>query len=187
MPHVPSSEVHGLVVRARTALELTQKELAEMFDVSLRTASRWEGGISYPDAGQLGRLARAVHPKDAALAEGLAGEAGTTLEALGVVERRKSAPPAAVPLPPPPRTFPPIDLMVDSVILAAVDAAARHTESPLRERPALLDVLRAAISRARRLGLTLEEVDSALSPGSAARPEVAPAPKQTAKKNAAAR
>jgi len=60
--------------------------------------------------------------------------------------------------------------MVDSVILAAVDVVAGYADSPLRERSALLDILRAAIWRARRLGLTLEEVDALLSRPSAAPP-----------------
>jgi transcriptional regulator with XRE-family HTH domain len=161
VPHIVGPDIHGLIVRARMALEMTQKQLAEMFGVSLRTANRWEGGGSYPDLEQVGQLARAVHPKDATLAGALAGEAGTTLEALGLVVQKSTSPP--LPPAPPPRAFPPIDLMVDSVILAAVDAVAGHADSPLHERSALLDILRAAISRACRLGLTLEEVDAVLS------------------------
>jgi transcriptional regulator with XRE-family HTH domain len=168
MPYIVGPDVHGLIVRARMALGMTQKDLAEMLGVSLRTASRWEGGGSHPDREQVGRLARAVHPKDAVLAGALAGEAGTTLEALGLVVPRSPSPP--LPQAPPPRAFPPIDLMVDSVILAAADAVAGHADSPLQERSALLDILRAAISRARRLGLTLEEVDAVLSRPSAAPP-----------------
>jgi hypothetical protein len=72
--------------------------------------------------------------------------------------------------------------MVDSVILAAVDAVAGYADSPLQERSALLDILRAAISRARRLGLTLEEVDAVLSRPAAA-PPAEPKP-TTAKKTA---
>ncbi|HEV3189041.1 MAG TPA: helix-turn-helix transcriptional regulator [Polyangiaceae bacterium] len=180
MPHIVGPDVHGLVVRARMALDMTQKQLAEMLGVSLRTANRWEGGGSYPDLQQVGQLARAVHPKDAALAEALAGEAGTTLEALGLVARKSPSPP--LPPAPPPRAFPPIDLMVDSVILAAADTVAGYADCPLQERSALLDVLRAAISRARRLGLTLEEVDAVLSRPSAA-PPAEPKP-ATAKKTA---
>lgn len=180
MPHVVGPDVHGLIVRARMALGMTQKQLAEMLGASLRTASRWEGGGSYPDHQQVGQLARAVHPKDATIAEALAGEAGTTLEALGLVVRKSPSPPLSPA--PPPRAFPPIDLMVDSVILAAADAVAGYADSPLQERSALLDVLRAAISRARRLGLTLEEVDAALSHPPAA-PPVEPKP-TTAKKTA---
>jgi len=180
MPHIVGPDVHGLVVRARMALGMTQKQLAEMLGASLRTASRWEGGGSYPDHRQVGQLARAVHPKDAMLAGALAGEAGTTLEALGLVVPKSPSPPS--PPVPPPRSFPPIELMVDSVILAAVDAIASHADSPLQERSVLLDVLRAAISRARRLGLTLEEVDGVLSHPPAA-PPAEPKP-TTAKKTA---
>jgi len=157
MPHIPSSEIHGLIVRARMALGLTQKELAQMFGASLRTASRWESGRSHPDLEQLRELARAVHGKDAALAEAIVLETGTTLEALGL-----RIPANAAPLPPA-RAFPPIALLADSVILAAVDAAATHADSPLQERPAILDVLRAAVARARALGLTIEELGDALA------------------------
>ncbi len=159
---------------------MTQKQLGEMLGASLRTASRWEGGGSYPDLEQVGQLARAVHSKDVTLAGALAGEAGTTLEALGLVVPKSPSPP--LPPAPPPRAFPPIDLMVDSVILAAADAVAGYADSPLQERSVLLDVLRAAISRARRLGLTLEEVDAVLSRPPAATP-VEPKP-TTAKKTA---
>jgi transcriptional regulator with XRE-family HTH domain len=158
MPHVPSSEIRGLFARARLALGFTQKEIADLLGVSMRTASRWEGGDSSPDLVQITKVARAVHPKDAALAEALAAEAGTTLEALGLVVRPKAPPPAPAPVPAS-RAFPPIALVMDSVLLAAFDAAAKHTDSALRERPVVLDVLRAAVSRARALGLTLEEVD----------------------------
>jgi DNA-binding XRE family transcriptional regulator len=182
MPYIVGPDVYGLIVRARMALQMTQKELAEMLGVSLRTASRWEGGGSSPDLDHVRQLARAVHPKDATLAGALAGEAGTTLEALGLVMAKSPSPP--LPPAPAPRAFPPIDLMVDSVILAAVDAVARYADSPLQERPALLDVLRAAVARARLLGHTLEEVDGVLS-----RPPAAPPAelKQTTAKKTASR
>jgi transcriptional regulator with XRE-family HTH domain len=161
MPHVPSSEITGLVVRMRMALGLTQKELGERFGASMRTAARWEGGNSQPSLEQIQEMARAVHEKDAALAAALAAESGTTLEGLGLVTRARTEP--LVPAGPPPRPFPPIALMVDSVVLAALDAVAAHAETPLRERAAIIDVLGASVGRAKGLGLTIDELDGALA------------------------
>jgi DNA-binding XRE family transcriptional regulator len=165
MPHIPSSEIRGLFARARLALGSTQKDMADLLGVSTRTASRWEGGDSYPSLTHITKVARAVHPKDARLAESLAAEAGTTLEALGLVARPPPPAPAPPPAPPvpPPRAFPPIALVIDSVLLAAFDAASKHDDSALREREVIVDILRAAVSRARGLGLTLDEIDGALN------------------------
>jgi transcriptional regulator with XRE-family HTH domain len=157
MPFTPGPEVNPLFVRARMALGLTQKELGERLGASVRTANRWEGGQAHPDLRQIAELARAVFPKDAALAEGLARECGTTLVDLGLT----TAPSAAAA--PPARAFPPVGLVIDSVLLAAIDAAARHDEPSLSERAIIVGVLRAAFARARGLGLTLAEVDDALS------------------------
>jgi hypothetical protein len=60
--------------------------------------------------------------------------------------------------------------MIDSILLSAVEAAEAQQAS-LRDRDTVREVLRAAFSRARGLGLTLEEVNDALSP----RPQAAPA------------
>lgn len=163
MPHMPSPEVTTLLARARIALGLTQKELGELLRASMRTANRWESGQTLPSVDQIATLAQAVHPRDATLAAALAAEAGTTLEALGLVPPPRAPQPASAPPAPPPRPFPPVSLMLDSVLLAAMDAAAVHTESPLRERAAIVDVLRAAVTRSRGLGLTLEELEKALS------------------------
>lgn len=166
MPHVPSPDITPLVVRARIALGTTQKAMGERFGCSHRTAARWESGQSHPSNEQIHEMARAVHASDASLAAALAAEGGTTLEALGLVVRAPPPPPPppppAPPPGPPPRAFPPIALMLDSVLLAAIDAAEAHTDS-LRERGVVLAVIRAAFARARALGLTLNEVDDAMA------------------------
>lgn len=173
MPHVPGPDITSLVVRCRMALQLTQKQMAERFGCSHRTVARWQSRQSTPSNEQIQAMARAVYAVDAGLAEALAGEGGTSVEALGLVPKPPPPPPPppapppppppAPPPGPPPRAFPPIALMLDSVLLAAVDAADAHPDS-LRERSAVREVIRAAFGRARALGLTLNEVDDALTP-----------------------
>ncbi len=123
-------------------------------------------------------IAAAVFPHDASLAAQLASEAGTTLEGLGLVTPPAPLPPApptpSPPAPvvvpgPPPRAFPPIALMVDSIVLASIDAAATLGATGARE--AVPTLLRAAFSRARGLGLTTEEIDEALSSAAGVAPK----------------
>jgi transcriptional regulator with XRE-family HTH domain len=165
MPHVPGTAAVAILLgRAREALGLTQNELAETLGVARRTVNRWEGKESTPAVDQLRQLARAVYAKDRALAADIAAEGNATLEGLGLVERTGGAPGASRvdPSSAPPRPFPPIDLMIDSVVHVASQALAAqlHGDEPvLRVRAAL----RAAFERARGLGLTLEEVAAALA------------------------
>lgn len=160
MPHIISTGVTPLLVRACMALGLTQRELAELCQTSLRTAQRWGTGASLPSHAQVELLARAVFPKDAALAEALAQEAGASLVAWGILP--PPAPAAAlVPAGPPPRPFPPVTLMVDSILHAATQSAATHAADPASHQ-AILEITRAAFARARGLGLTVEEVHDAL-------------------------
>jgi transcriptional regulator with XRE-family HTH domain len=176
MPHVPSPEITPLVCRARIVLDLTQRELGTRFGVSHRTASRWEAGRSHPGLEEIHAMARAVHARDPSLAAALASEGGTTLEALGLV-----APPSGsaggAPAAPPPRPFPPIALMIDSILLAAMDVAELH-ENAVLDREGVRRVLHAAFQRARGLGLTVDEVDQALNaagaPASATAKDKAP-------------
>jgi transcriptional regulator with XRE-family HTH domain len=162
MPFQVGPAITPLVGRARVALGLTQRGLGEMFQVSMRTAHRWEGGQAYPGVDQVQKLARAVFPTDERLAADLAQEAGTTLQAMGLVLAPIAAPAAAPPLLAP-RPFPPIALMIDSILLAAVDAADGQTTAPVTHQ-AVRDILRAGFSRARGLGLTIDEVDNELRP-----------------------
>lgn len=164
MPHIPDTQATAaLLVRSRLALNLTQIELANMLGVARRTVGRWEGCESTPSVGELRQVARAVHPKDAALAAGLAAEGGTTLEALGLVTPAPSAahaPQGAVT--PNDRPFPPVELMIDSVVHVAAKALDEHDgrgDSTSMVRAVLL----AAFARARGLGLTVNEVENALA------------------------
>ena len=161
MPFHIGPDITPLVGRARIALRLTQRELGAMFHASMRTAHRWEGGEAYPDVEQVLTLARAVFPQDPQLAAELAHEAGTTLEGMGLVLPPQAAPAVVAPAAPPPRPFPPVGLMIDSIVLAAVDAAEGLTATPAT-RQSVRDILRAGFSRAHGLGLTIEEVHLAL-------------------------
>jgi len=160
MPYQIGPGITPLVGRARVALGLTQRGLGEMFHASMRTAHRWEGGHAHPDVDQVQALARAVFSTDARLAAELAREAGTTLQGLGLVTPSNGAPAAASAISQP-RPFPPIPLMIDSILLAAVEAAEGRATAPTPQQ-AVRDILRAAFARARGLGLTIEEVDDAL-------------------------
>ena len=161
MPFHVGPDITPLVGRARVALGLTQKQLGEMFRASMRTAHRWEGGEAYPDVDQVLKLARAVFPRDALLAAELAEQAGTTLQAMGLVTPPPAVSPAPAASAQPARPFPPVRLMIDSIVLAAVDAAEGLTPS-LATRQGVRDILRAGFSRAHGLGLTIEEVNRAL-------------------------
>jgi transcriptional regulator with XRE-family HTH domain len=194
MHRIPETQVVvKLLGRFRVTLGTTQNELAKLLGVTRRTVGRWEAGASAPSIDQLRHLARAVHSKDPALAEALATEGDATLETLGLRSPAPSAPraPAATPAPsiarapappaaapsaligPPPRPFPPVALLIDSIVHVA--ARALDGEDPGRDPVAAITaVLRIAFARASALGLTVDEVDSALSPRS--KPTVAETP-----------
>ena len=163
MPHVPGRGATLLVIKAQDSLALTQEGLARLVGSSRRTMTRWWSGQSGPSVSQLQVLARAVHPRDPGLAAKLAEEGGATLEALGLA---RPASPTATLLTPAVagRPFPPVRLVVDAVVCAAAEAM-QAPPGPIR------DVLRAAITRARVLGLTLEEMDEALSSPPSPAPE----------------
>jgi hypothetical protein len=161
MPHIPGPGSTGLVARATRTLSLSQSQLATLLGVSRRTVQRLFKSDIVPYSEYLHALARAVHPHDPALAADLAAEGGQTLERLGIVRPAPPSPPPPPAAPPAPvaapRTLPPTHLMVESIVCAAADT--------MQTPPAAVrDVLRAAFARARGLGLTVDEIDEALSP-----------------------
>jgi transcriptional regulator with XRE-family HTH domain len=191
MHRIPDSQVVvKLLGRSRLALKITQKELADLLGVARRTISRWEARAGVPSPEQLRDLARAVHPHDVALAAELAAEGDATLEALGLRPQASTAPVAPVTAPhaamPPvsggaaSRPFPPVGLLIDSIVHVAVRALDGQDPSgdPIG---AVTTVLRVAFARASALGLTVGEVERALSP----RAEAAVAPSSTPKREAA--
>jgi transcriptional regulator with XRE-family HTH domain len=159
MPFYPSSDALSLVTRAQLALRMNQRELAELLGISRRTVTRWYANQSSLSVGEVEKIARAVFPVDATLAAGLAAECGKTLESMGLVRHEPPAPvvvPLAVPSAPPPRAYPPIAPMVESIVCAAVEVTQ---STPAAAR----GVVRAVFARARALGLTVQEVDDAFS------------------------
>ncbi len=146
MPH-PALPI---LARAQLVLGVNQEGLGSIAGVSRRTVQRWYARASSPSQSDLGAIAAALFPVDRALAAELATAAGTSLEALGLVER------------PPPATPPPLAAshLVDSVVCVAADACGL---TPGAVRGAVL----AAFVRARELRMTVEDVESGLRPRSA--------------------
>jgi len=161
MPHiVPGPDMIRLVTQSQIALGLSQEKLGRLLTASRRTISRWASRQSRPSLRQLQLLARAVYPKDAALAAALAAETGQTLESLGLVQ---PAPAIATAPTPPARPYPPTRLIVESVVCAAAETM-QATPTAVRE------VLRAAFARAQALGLSVEEMNEALTPAAETTP-----------------
>jgi DNA-binding XRE family transcriptional regulator len=137
-----------LVIEARRVLGLNREGLGRLLGSSKRTVARWEVGESTIYEPQLFDLARAVYPRDAALAEELGLAGGATLEKLGIV------PPPAPPAPPAPEI--PGHVLVDAIVCAAADALKAVPETV---RASVL----AAFRRARELRMTVEDVENALT------------------------
>src|SRR5579883_312748 len=144
---------------------MTHQQFGEALGVSKRTSARWTSGYSIPLVSQVCTLARLVYPEDAELAAELAAAASETLVTLGL------EPP---PTPSPPPSPPPPALVVDAVVCVAADALQA---TPSAVRGAVL----AAFKRARELRLSVEDVESALTPPAPPAPPPArakaPAPK----------
>lgn len=148
MPLLLSDETAPLVIRARHVLGMTQEELGDMLGVARRTVIRWATG-SKPSADQVITLAKAVFPKDPALASELAVAAGLRLEEIGLAVPRKAEPdPLAK------------ENAIHSIVCAAAEASVA---SPQAARAGLL----AALDRAAKLGVSSEELRGALRAGSA--------------------
>ena len=156
----PSTESSSaLLVKARLALGILQKDVAELLGVSARTMGRWTSRGVNLTREQTATLARAVHPKDASLASRIAAYGGETLETLGIL-----AGPAAGATPPATaRTLMLRAQAVDAVVCSAADAL---DISPRAVRPAVL----AAVRRAREAELTLEDVETVLAGAAQASP-----------------
>ena len=168
MPRAAPMPANVLMMNARDALKMTQREFADATGTSLRTVSRWEAGESTPSFIELRKVAPVLHPRDADLAREAARMGGTTLEALGVVRppappEPPPAPPPASPAkevapPPPPPPERPTRLLVDAVVYAAAEALEASPGSLLRNARAMVA---AAFARARDLGLSSEQVAEA--------------------------
>jgi transcriptional regulator with XRE-family HTH domain len=140
----------ALLVKATSAMGMTQRQLGEAVGVSRRTVVRWHTGQSGPSINEWRSLAVAAYAKDPALAQEIATEIGETLVSLGV---EAPAAPIAVPA----RPAPSLADLVDSVVCAAAEAIGA---TPQAVRPALL----AAFDRTASVGLTLDDVRGVLTP-----------------------
>jgi hypothetical protein len=151
-----------LVSDAMKALGMTQEQFGYALGASLRTAQRWATGRATPYESNLRILAKLLHPTNRPLAVEIAAHIHETLETLGIETPTPATPSPVVPpqVPPsPPR--PPTNLVVESVVCAAADTL-QMPPGGVRE------ALRSAFARARALGLTVAEVDEALSPAQSA-------------------
>jgi transcriptional regulator with XRE-family HTH domain len=177
MPYIPDRNIGFLLTQAMQEFGVSQEKFGEMLGSSRRTVTRWFGGGSSPSIHQLQKLARILYPRDAELAAQIAGQTGSTLEALGIAPPPKApAPPPPVlqppqPPAPPPRPRPSAEVLADSIVCAAAEALGT-APSGVRE------VVRASFRRARATGLTVEEIDDVFSPAS---PAEAEAPKGSAR------
>jgi DNA-binding XRE family transcriptional regulator len=149
------------IIEAQKRLGLNQEALGKLVGVSRKTVSRWFGGGSDPSPQAALTMIRALHPAHRDVAARLAKHLSTTLDALGLPAPAPPPKAASLPLPPPlasppPRPFPPAHLVVESVVCAAADAQGL---APSAVRP----LVQAAFARARGLGVTIAEVDDALS------------------------
>jgi len=152
----PSGEsITLLMALAIGALGDTQESFGKRLGVSRRTISRWISRGGGP--GMLAKfydLARAVHPHDPKLAARIVASQGATLEDAGIVVPSEAVAPSLL-LPPPPPPY-----LVEVVVCAAAEAL---DVSPRVVRPVLL----AALRTARSLGLDVESMEKALTPGEA--------------------
>jgi hypothetical protein len=151
--HLPMPE---LLLRLQTTLRMNQKELANLLGLSSRTIIRYyqRGGTLLPSS--YATLAKALAPRDPALATYCARLSGLTLEQLGI---------AAAPTLPAPassavagaRPAPSAAHLADSVVCAGAEAMQC---TPTQMRPGLA----AALERMIALGMNAEQMLEAVSP-----------------------
>ena len=148
----------ALLNQCTQAIGRLQRGLAEALGVSDRTVSRYYGGGANVSPAQCHALARAVFPRDPALAAEVAAMGGTTLQALGL-----GAPPPVLP----PAARAPASqgvstaYLLDAVVCAGADLHGYPTGH-------VRAILAASFARAMELGLTME----VLAKGFAAKPAV---------------
>src|SRR5580698_6103264 len=73
-----------ILVEARRALSMSQREFGYAVGSSHRTAARWDAGRSVPSVHNLQVLARLLYPEHRELAAEVADAADETLESLGL-------------------------------------------------------------------------------------------------------
>jgi hypothetical protein len=154
MSPVTPDQALALLDAVRKELILSQAKLGAIIGRERRTVMRWQHGKRRPYPWDWERMARAVHPRNRALAAQLAAAAGQTLVSMGLeAPAPPPAPPPAAPAPagPAPRH------LVDSIVCAAAEAIQL---TPQAIRPALM----AAFERASALNMASDAVLGGLAP-----------------------
>jgi transcriptional regulator with XRE-family HTH domain len=132
-----------LFLRAQIALGMSQREIADLLEVSRSTIVRRTRGKTVPlYFDERSKLAQAVHHVEPALALEIAAALNETPQAMGIAPR-----------PEPPKPEPLDDklvpLLVDGVVCAAADVASQPPA-------AVREILRAAFGRAQAAGLGVD-------------------------------
>ncbi len=167
MPKAPEEPIASLVIRARSALRLSQREFGAKLRWSTRTQGRMESARSTPVPNDLIKIGELVMPVEPDLGNALIQRAKAIAVRIGVAlpEPVASTVPSsnggalAVRGSVPSIEAKPIDVrhLVDAVVCAATDQGELL---PRDVRPILL----AAFTRAEELGLDFAEVRQALAP-----------------------
>ena len=173
----PLRSAGSVLVDARYALRMTQREIGEAVGVSQRTAVRWDAGQAVPGKHNWIKLAELLAPVDLALAEEAAAHADETLASLGLAP--SPLPPPLHQPPPPgasatpstratassPSAAAPAAVAPEHLVDAVVCAVAELMDtSPRPLRP----LLYAAFKKAREVGLSVEAAEKALAPAAPA-------------------
>jgi hypothetical protein len=131
---------------------MSQRELAIVCGLERRSVMKWQQGVGTPSDRHWQAMARAVYPRNAALAAQLAAAGNTTLVALGL--QAPEAEPVA--LAQAATAAGSAAYLVDSIVCAAAETMQ---VSPHAVRPALV----AAFERSIALGLAADAVLAGLS------------------------
>ena len=153
-----NADAPDLMFRAQKSLGMTHLQFGRVLGVSARTSARWRSGQSLIPADVVGNVIEMLMRVDVPLAAELAETIGHTLVSLGL---EKAPAPPPLPLVAPPKLPAASPLVVDSIVVAFADAA---NATPRRARAGLL----AALARARELGVTMDQLERALSGGAGA-------------------
>jgi transcriptional regulator with XRE-family HTH domain len=143
-----------LIQRAQRSLGLSKVDIAKHVGVSPRTVTRWFMGHTSISAYPVGQLAHVVHATDPALAAEMWSKAAAHIASLGL-HPLAPLPKTASPEPATASRAASASRAIVEVVHAAADAADLSPRATRR-------VIAAAARRARELGVTLDEVATAL-------------------------
>ena len=159
----PPVMVPNPLLSARQTAAMSQESMAHAVGCSQRTISRWERGLNVPSSDYIEYLARRIHPADPQLAQDVALLGGTTLEAFGLAVPVQP-PPALVQPPPGPVVAAAPSVSLERALDAIVLAAAEAIEGSVGPVKAARTALAAATTKARELGVALDDLGALLLP-----------------------